>query len=280
MTSASNAEQHDYWNRTAGARWATHQDALDQMVRPFGEAALARLALQAGEHVLDIGCGCGETLIQIARLVGQHGSVTGADLSAPMLARARERAPSATLIEGDASILPFARKFDAMYSRFGVMFFSDPVGAFRHLAQALVPAGRIAFVCWRLPAENPWVTLPIAAVRSALPHLCPPAQDPSAGPGPFSLSKQQRIEEVLSAAGLASIHVEPFEADVTLSDTGLTAAVDFALTVTPVARFVAEATPEERRRAEDAVARALEPYLRSDQLRLRAAAWTVLAEAG
>jgi ubiquinone/menaquinone biosynthesis C-methylase UbiE len=277
MSTPSNHEQQEYWNHAGGERWVRHQDALDQMVRPFGDAALARLLLRAGEHVLDLGCGCGDTLSELARSVGERGSVTGIDLSVPMLARARQRAPFATLIEGDASAHAFARKFDAMYSRFGVMFFADAIAAFRHLAQALVPGGRIAFACWRTPADNPWVTLPIAAVRAALPNVVPPAQDTSGGPGPFSFSKPSRIEEVLRAAGFATVDVAPLDSEVTLSDTGLGAAVECVLTVTPVSRLVAGVTSEERARAAEAVARVLEPHLRGEQLGLRGGAWTVSA---
>lgn len=277
MATFSNQEQHEYWNRAGGERWVTHQEALDQMVRPFGEAALARLAPSLGEHVLDIGCGCGDTLLALARRVGERGSVTGIDLSAPMLTRAHERAPFATLLEGDASKEPYPRKYDVLYSRFGVMFFADPASAFRHLAHALLPGGRIGFVCWRAPTDNPWVVVPAAAVRAALPDVVAPAPDPDA-PGPFSLAKPTRIEEVLSAAGFMSIDIARFDSDVALSHTGLAAAVDAALSVTPVARLLVDATDAERKRAEEAVTRALEPYLRGEQLSLRGAAWTVCAK--
>ena len=196
MATPSNHEQQEYWNRAGGERWVAHQEALDETVRPFGQAALTRLALQAGEHVLDVGCGCGETLLEIGRLVGQQGSVTGIDLSLPMLARARERAPFATLIAGDASAQPFARKFDALYSRFGVMFFGDPVGAFRHLADALSPDGRLSFACWRKAADNPWAALPVAAVRTVLPNAGLQGQNDPDSPGPFAFAKRERIEEV------------------------------------------------------------------------------------
>jgi ubiquinone/menaquinone biosynthesis C-methylase UbiE len=276
MSTHSNSDQHEYWNQAGGERWVKHQDALDQMVRPFGKAALERLALRAGEHVLDVGCGCGDTLIELGRAAGEQGSVTGIDLSEPMLARARERVAAATLIAGDASDHPFGRKFDAIYSRFGVMFFSDPVAAFSHLAAALVPAGRLAFVCWRAPEENPWASLAFSAVRSVLPDVALPWKD--SGPGPFAFGKRERIAEVLGAAGFASIDIAAFDADVVLSNTGLADAVRFTLTAGPASRLLAEASPAQKQRVEEALGRSLAPHLSGDRLTLSGATWNVLAK--
>src|SRR5262245_48201170 len=119
-------EQREFWNNKGGLRWVTHEQLFDGFVRPFGRAALAVLNLQQGEHVLDVGCGCGDTLDSIAEQVGNTGSVTGIDISAPMVERAKARVPSAHVIAGDASQHTFAHKFDAMFSRFGVMFFAEP----------------------------------------------------------------------------------------------------------------------------------------------------------
>jgi SAM-dependent methyltransferase len=276
MTTHSNSDQQEYWNRAGGERWVQHQDALDQMVRPFGKAALERLAVRAGEHVLDVGCGCGDTLIELGRAAGAQGSVTGIDLSEPMLARARERVLGATLVAGDASEHPFGRKFDAIYSRFGVMFFSDPVAAFSHLAAVLAPAGRIAFVCWRAPEHNLWASLPFSAVRSVLPDVALPWQE--GGPGPFAFGARERIADVLGAAGFASIDIAAFDADVVLSNTGLADAVRFTLTVGPASRLVAEASPEQKQRIEEALGRALSPHLSGGRLTLSGAAWSVLAK--
>jgi SAM-dependent methyltransferase len=275
MSTPSN-EQQEYWNRAGGERWVTYQEALDEMVRPFGRAALAQLAPRAGEHVLDVGCGCGETLLELAAQVGSAGSVTGIDLSAPMLARARERAPFATLLEGDAGTFAFARKFDALYSRFGVMFFTDPAQAFGHLASTLAPGGRLAFVCWRAPADNPWYTLTMSAARAALPEVTLPWQD-DGGPGPFAFAERERVRQLLSGAGFSSIDVAPCDADVTFSRTGLASAVQFALTVGPAARVIKEATSEQRARVAEAVGRALAPHLRGQELVVQGAAWVVAA---
>jgi len=274
-----NTEQRDYWNGTGGERWVTHQQALDRLVRPFGRAALEQLAPRAGEHVLDIGCGCGDTLIALAEAVGPRGSVTGIDLSEPMLARARERVPAATLVAGDASAHRFERAFDAVYSRFGVMFFADPVNAFTHLRAGLVPAGRLGFVCWRAPAENSWAGLPVAAIRAALPDLPLGVQDRPDAPGPFAFAERDTVAGVLRGAGFSALQIEPFDAEVELASTGLADAVRFAVTAGPASRLLAHASAEDAARAAQAVSAALAPHLRGARVALHGAAWIVLARA-
>jgi SAM-dependent methyltransferase len=276
-STTDNAEQRDYWNGAGGERWVTHQQALDRMVRPFGQAALARLACRPGEHVLDIGCGCGDTLIALGEAVGPSGSVTGIDLSVPMLDRARARVPAATLIAGDASGHRFERAFDAVFSRFGVMFFADPVAAFAHLRAALVPGGRLAFVCWRAPAENTWAGVPMAAIRAELPDLPVGVQDRPEGPGPFAFAKRDTVAGVLGSAGFSQIQIDPFDAEVELSSTGLADAVRFAVIAGPAARLLINVSPEDKQRAAQAVSAALAPQLRGERVALHGAAWVVLA---
>lgn len=274
-----NDEQLEYWNGAGGQRWVAYQEALDRMVRPFGSAARQRLQLCPGEHVLDVGCGCGDTTLELSAAVGASGSVTGVDLSASMLARARERNPGATLIAADASAHAFDRRFDAIFSRFGVMFFADPVAAFRHLRRALAsaPGGRLGFVCWRSPAENAWASVPAAAVRAALPDAPIGALDRAVGPGPFALADPDFVRGVLQQAGFGAVEITPFDQEVELASTGLQAAVDFALKAGPAARLLAQASEAEKRRAAASVAEALSPYLAGARVALHGAAWIVVA---
>ena len=276
---SDNREQLEYWNGAGGQRWTTHQEALDRMVRPFGLAAMERLELRAGEHVLDVGCGCGDSLLALAERVGERGSVTGIDVSTEMLNRARERIPRATLIAGDASEQRFERRFDALFSRFGVMFFADPVRAFAHLRALLVdaPAGRMAFVCWRAQAEYTWASLPAAAVRAALPEAPVGVMDRATGPGPFAFADADYVKSVLGAAGFSQVELAAFEAEVELATTGLEEAARFSLTAGPAARLLAQATPEEKVRAAAAVATALAPHEKHGRVALHGRAWTVLA---
>lgn len=212
---ASNAAQIDYWNATVGRTWAQFQDQLDRQISPLGLEALRVLAPLAGERVLDVGCGCGQTTLDLAARVGSEGHVTGIDISAPMLAVARAReipkgAAQVEFVESDAQMADLGEGvFDAMFSRFGVMFFSDPPAAFANLHKALKPGGRLAFVCWRPYAENLWMRAPMEAAQPFLPPI--PATDPAA-PGPFAFADSQRVRSILESAGYEAVTIEPFDA--------------------------------------------------------------------
>src|SRR5580698_2056128 len=134
-------DQREFWNGLAGARWVREQAGLDEMLRPFGAAALDTARVTLDEAVVDLGCGCGDTSLELATLVGPGGRVVGLDVSARILKRAKERGagfPNLSFIEGDASSQPLPRgAFDLLFSRFGVMFFAEPTGAFAHLRGAL-----------------------------------------------------------------------------------------------------------------------------------------------
>ena len=191
----ANAGQIDYWNDEAGPKWVRLQELLDHQLADLGLFVVERAAPAAGERVLDIGCGCGASSLELAQRVGPKGSVLGVDVSEPMLARARERARHAGVDNlqfqrGDAQVTPFEPgSFDLVHSRFGIMFFEDPPAAFANMRRALAPNGRVTFVCWQPLSENPWMRIPMAA---ALPHIeLPPIPAPGA-PGPFALGDDGR----------------------------------------------------------------------------------------
>lgn len=270
--------QAQYWNSEVGVRWTQHQEALDRLLAPLDQAALARAAPRAGEHVLEIGCGCGASTLALAQAVGASGSVLGLDLSLPMLARARERAAllaHVTLREADAGRYDFGRRFQLLYSRFGVMFFEQPVVAFQHLRSALAPEGRFVFVCWRALDENPWFALPL---RAAAPHVALPPPAGPEEPGPFSLASQARIEQLLSAAGFTDLRIEPFVAPLVLSDAGLEGAVELVTqAVGPVGRALTGLSAAQRAPAVAAVREALRPHLTGQRVSLPGAVWIVEA---
>jgi SAM-dependent methyltransferase len=278
-SSGPNAEQIAYWN-DRGKQWVAVNDMLDAMIGPLGRHALDRARVAPGETVLDVGCGCGDTTLELARRVGPSGRVHGVDISAPMLARARERAQQAgasqiTFEQADAQTHAFApATFDLVFSRFGVMFFVDPRAAFANLRGALRPGGRLAFVCWQAFPQNSWMAVPLMA---AAPHVKLPAPPAPDAPGPFSFGDDQRVRSILSDAGFANVTVDALQEPVTLAGSGgLDAAVEFAVTgVGPLAAALREAGPAAATPVRAAIREALAPYTTGDSVRLPSAAWVV-----
>jgi SAM-dependent methyltransferase len=278
----ANAEQQRYWNEHAGPVWVAYQERLDRQIGPHGERALALLAPAPGERVLDLGCGCGASSLELAKRVAPGGRVLGLDLSEPMLARARERAAAERLANlrferADVQTTPLeAGAFDAAYSRFGVMFFADPVAAFRNVWSGLRPGGRLVFACWRPVAENPWVLVPMAAAAA---HLALPPPSPPEAPGPFSFGDAARVRRILEGAGFAGIGVEPADLPMTLGGGDLDGAADTLLEVGPLARALLEvnAGASLRQQVRGALRKALEPHLRAGRVELGSAIWLVQA---
>jgi SAM-dependent methyltransferase len=278
----ANLEQKKHWNEQAGPIWVEYQERLDQQIGPHGERALARLAPAPRERVLDLGCGCGDSSLALARRVAPGGRVLGLDLSEPMLARARERAAAAGLANldfrvADVQSAPLeAGAFDAAFSRFGVMFFADPVAAFRNVRGALRPGGRLGFACWRPVKENPWVLVPMAAAASLVALPPPP---PAGAPGPFAFGDATRVRGILEGAGFEAIAIEPADVSMTPGGGDLDEAADTILLVGPLASALREANAGDalRDQVRGAVRKAFEPYLRAGRVELGSAIWLVQA---
>jgi SAM-dependent methyltransferase len=279
---SANAEQREHWNSEGADHWIRYEDAHRVMLEPFGRALLDAAAIRPDDRVLDVGCGTGWTTLRAGHAVGPAGEALGIDLSASMIAQARAHADTAGLPQvrfevADAQIAGLDRTpFDVAISRFGVMFFDDPPAAFANLRRALLPGGRLCFVCWQELATNEWMLVPGAAVATQLP---PPDLGADAGaPGPFSLSDPERIDSLLRGAGFAAIDVDPVETTLTLGG-GLP--LDDTLTylrTSGLGRAVlAGATPVQVDAAMRAVRTALEPHTTPEGVRLGAAAWLVTA---
>jgi SAM-dependent methyltransferase len=268
-----NEEQIAYWNGAVGEVWAAMQVQLDTQLAPLGRAALGALMLRAGERVIDVGCGAGQTTIELRERVGSGGQAVGVDVSEPLLALARSRAPDATFVAADAQTYAFeAGRFDAVYSRFGVMFFADPVAAFANLVQALRPGGRLAFVCWRRLEDNPIMTVPLAAAVAA--GAPAPVSGPPDAPGPFAFADRQRVVGILEAAGFTEVaHAAHDEA---VGGNDLEAALALALHVGPLARMLRDA-PAHREAAVTAVRAALAAYVVDGRMMMPSATWIVTA---
>ena len=259
------------------AAWAEVRDLLELQLAPLGRRGLAALAAGPGERVLDIGCGGGTTALELARAVGPAGAVVGIDRSAAVLAYARDAAAGCdrvNFIHGDAQAYSFEpASFDAAFSRFGVMFFVDPKAAFANIARALVPNGRLAFVCWRALGEN---LLDETPLRAALPCLpAQPLHDPLA-PGPFALADPGRIRSILEQANFRLIEIMPSDEMVGSGD--LDAMIQVCARVGELGRILRE-TPRLRASVLAAVRRTLAAHDGPGGVKLKAATWIVTARA-
>lgn len=278
VDSGANADQIAYWNNSAGATWAALQDRLDRQIEPLGQKAMDAGAPKAGERVLDIGCGCGQTSLELAQRVGPTGQVLGVDISEPMLEVARRRGGEAgmanvSFLAADAQTHAFpAGGFDLAFSRFGVMFFDDPTAAFSNVAAALRPDGRLAFVCWRPLAENPWMGAPMQAALALLPPMPPPA-DPTA-PGPFAFADPERLRGILAAAGLVDIDIAPH--DQMIGGNDLDETVAMSLRVGPLGAVLRE-NPELKDGVVGAIREALAQYVTPQGVMMASATWIVTA---
>ena len=282
MDSAPNDQQIEYWNNGVGRTWVKFQAGLDHQLAPIGRRALDALEPAPGERILDVGCGAGATTLEIAAAVGRSGAVTGVDISEPLLeaARARplpERAVRPDFLAADAQVHPFeSGGFDAVFSRFGVMFFDDPGAAFANLRRATRLGGRLAFACWRSPAENPWMSLPLRACEGLV--EAPPPTPPDA-PGPFAFADAGRLRAIVTGARWRDFAAEAF--DTTIGGGGLDDSARLMTRVGPLGAALREAGAERDliAAAEARVRDALEPWLVDGEVRVPSAVWIVTARA-
>jgi SAM-dependent methyltransferase len=269
-----NAAQAEYWNTVAGETWVAHQADLDARLAPFGAILVDRACPDPGQSVIDVGCGSGATLLRLAERVGPTGRVLGIDISAPMLALAKTRTANAghghvELLQVDAQTHPFEPgRYDLVASRFGVMFFADPVAAFGNLKRALRPGGALTFVAWSPMQANPWFALPLEA---AVPFVGPPDPAPPRTPGPFAFDDPAYVEEILTAAGYAEVAIETVATTLTGAATAAEEA-EMVCQVGPLTRLLRARAPDEatRGRLVAAVTDALRPFQTAAGVRIPA----------
>jgi SAM-dependent methyltransferase len=275
---SANEAQVEYWNTKGGGTWVKFQEALDRQIEPLGLAAMNTLKPEKGEHILDIGCGCGQTSVELASRVGDAGSVLGVDISKPMLEVARQRPLPAKdlhvtfdLRDAQSTDLGHAR-FDAVFSRFGVMFFGDPVAAFVNIRRSLKPTGRLTFVCWRALKQNPWMQAPLEVALPLLPPMAP--SDPTA-PGPFAFADAGRVESILTAAGFDGVKVSAF--DTAIGGGDLEQTLELALNLGPLGAALRE-NPERADAVVGVVKDLLSKYATPKGVLMPAAVWIVSAQ--
>lgn len=261
-----------------GHAWVTQQAVISDVFTSVTSVSLAAAAAQQGEYVIDIGCGTGDTLLALARSVGPSGSVLGVDVSVPMLDFAKHRASKAGLTNisfalADATTHAFEpSRANLAYSRFGVMFFDDPIKAFANIRDGMKAGGRLVFVCFRTMPESPWFRVPIEAAR---PHLPPQAPaDPSA-PGMFSLAREERLRGILHDSGFREIALNSTDVPIDGKDTARSLA--FITQAGPLPALLGSASDQQRERAIDAVRDALYANLGPDGRGLHVGLWLVTA---
>lgn len=275
-------EQVAFWSGPGGENWVAAQDRMEAMLVPVADAILAKAAAQPGERVLDIGCGYGITAARLAQAVGPAGHVIGLDVSPPMLALARTRTAGLTNIEwveADATTHAFPpASIDLLFSRFGVMFFGDPVAAFTNLRKAARPTGRLVFACWRGLEENPWLHVPRRAVAAHVALPPPPELD---DPGMLSFADPARVSRILTQAGFTAPTFEKADFDIDVgAGRGLDDAVAHMLSMRPIRAALEDAPEPARAAAADAVREALAPHVTGGRVALGGAIWLVTAAPG
>jgi SAM-dependent methyltransferase len=268
-------EQAARWNGPAGNAWVDLQELLDEMFRPFEELLVDAVAAEHAGSVLDVGCGTGGVTRAVARRAGH---CVGVDISGPMIETARAHAERegvpASFIQADAQEYAFdPGTFDAVVSRFGVMFFSDPVRAFGNLRSTVRDGAGLRCVVWRGPEENPFMTTAERAAAPFLPDL--PARRPDQ-PGQFAFADPERVRRILAESGWAGIDIQPVDVVCALPEKDL---VTYFTRLGPLGMVLPGA--DERTRAEivEAVRPAFDPFVRGTEVRYTAACWMVSARA-
>ena len=289
----NNHEQIAYWNGDGGRKWAERDELMAGVLAPISDALLTRVASRGARTALDVGCGGGSNTLQLLQHLDNPRHILGIDVSAPLLEVARARvaergipplrtAPPRTasarieFLRADAATHDFGDwRFDVLFSRFGVMFFDDPVAAFAQLRRAAHRNAGLAFCCWQALDKNPWTALPLKAALTVLPAPEPVAPH---SPGPFAFADAAYVREVLAQAGWSDTRIEPYAPTLEFSiEGGYAAAVRELVNTGPVGRLLAPAEKPAREAVYAAARRALKDYYRGDTLALAGAVWFVTA---
>ena len=279
IDSPANQQQRDYWDGDVGRVWTEEQTRLDHWLSAVNAPLFAAAAPHPGDRCLDIGCGAGETTLALADLTRPGGHVTDVDISSQLLARARERAGGRTdvaFVEADAQTAAIGANYDLILSRFGVMFFADPIAAFANIRAATRSGGRLAFACWRDSASNPAFSVPMRALAGLLPD--PGPVDPYA-PGPTALADADRTMRLLVMAGWQrpSATAHDIQMIVGAGDDPVADAVSLFMRVGPAAAAARELGKTARPAIRERLTTALTPFATDRTLQLAGAVWIVSA---
>ena len=272
-----------FWNEVLGPKFIRFKHVLVDGLTRHSEAVFPSLPVREGDRVLDVGCGFGDTAIKLANLVGPQGEVVGIDCCDAFLDYARRDVESLgltniRLVRGDAEIALPQNQFDFVFSRFGTMFFANPVAGLRNMRKALRPGGRMVHIVWRDRADNPWLSMAKDIVLQFLPPPGDNAQ--TCGPGPFSMSDEDTVRGMMKAAGYGDIEFRKVDAPV-LVGADVADAIAFQLAIGPageVFREAGEAAEEKRDEIEAALAEAIDRQKTSAEgIVMESSSWVISA---
>lgn len=277
--SMANKDQEEMWNGAGGKAWVRAQTLLDTAFQPFADILVETVTTANANSVLDIGCGTGATTLAMAKALGPEADCLGLDISETMISHARKRAAEsgshAEFLVADAQTYPFeAGRFDMITSRFGVMFFEDPVAAFRNLNRAAQPGTQLLMFSWRDPAENPFMTAAEAGARPLLPGL--PEREPNAR-GQFGFADAARVERILSESGWQDVVSEKLDVECRFP---LSAMDLYVSLMGPVGYAIAQGVDEAtRKKVIDVVRATFMEFADGDEIVFTAACWKTAARA-
>ncbi len=276
MQHTANTEMASIWNGVSGRAWVDEQQLLDRTYEPIEKLLAAAVAASGARAVLDVGCGAGVTTMAAARSLGAGGRAVGVDISEPLIEVARARAAragvAAQFIRADAQVHPFEpASFDLMISRFGVMFFGDPVAAFANLRRAAAPGCGLRLVAFRSLAENPFMTTAERAAAPFLPNLPPRKPD---APGQFAFADADRVRRILEGAGWSGVALAPLDVACAFPVADLER---FFTRLGPLGQVLRDADESTRQRIIRDVHVAFEPYVRDAEVRFTPACWLISA---
>lgn len=272
-----------FWNEVLAPKFIRFKHILVGGLSKHSEAIFPTLPVHQGDRVLDVGCGFGDTAIRLAALVGPGGSVTGIDCCDAFLDDARREArarglTNVSFVRGDAEIVLPTNQFDFVFARFGTMFFANPVAGLRNMRKALRPGGRMVHIVWRTRADNPWLSMAKDIVLRFLP---PPGEDAqTCGPGPFSMTNEDTVRAMMTAAGYGEIEFRRVDAPV-LVGKDVSDAIAFQLAIGPAGEVFREAgalAEEKRPEIEAALAQAISRQTLSDDgIVMESSSWVISA---
>ena len=276
-----NSKQKEFWSGKGGDYWVVKQNEMDIMLNPLGEKALAKLNLKADSNVLDVGCGCGATTLEIAKKVS-NGIVTGLDISVPMLDQAKSQSSVQGISNVDFRVFDVQvdqldnEEYDNVYSRFGVMFFENPYEAFKNIYASLKNGGKLSFVCWQNPALNPWQSLSLQVIKEYLDMPSPPPRSP----GPFAFQEKDYVQDILEQSGFSKIDFDDNQEEITMfSGKTLQDASEDYLAINPVVTEMLKDSPDNLKiEIVESLKEAFAEFYMGNGLLFPSATWIVTAE--